>query len=197
VGNEAKRDIRENKRKAYHLLVRSMSGETRHSTVAFPIVHSTKSAEYPSGNAALAFQRLKKRYCPSMAPALAILHRKFFASKLKKGEDPDLFLSYVEDLRYRMGEMKYAMEGDQFILPVLKNLTPEYDQQVFEKETRLGTEDAVQKLMIKEVRNALCLHFERIIKGRNDDEDGKEIALFAGGKLKGKNLFAKIVQSLN
>jgi gag-polypeptide of LTR copia-type len=129
---------------------------------------------------------LKKRYSPSTAPALAILQKKFFASKLKKGGDPDLFLSYVEDLRYRMGEMKYVMEDDQFFLHILNYLTPEYDQQVFSMESKIGTQDADQKLKIEDVRDVLCLRNERINKGRNDDEDGKEIALSAGGKFKGK-----------
>jgi hypothetical protein len=170
VENEAKREICENNRKAYHILVLSMSRETPHCTVAFTIVRSTKSAEYPSGNAALAFQRLKKRYCPSTAPALAILHQKFFASKLKN----------------RMGEMRYAMEDDQIFLHVLNNLTPKYDQQVFATETRIVTQDADKKMKIEEVEDAICLRYECINKGCNDDEYGKEIALFAGGKFKCK-----------
>jgi hypothetical protein len=41
VGHELKRDIRNNSRKAYHLLVLRMNGETPHSMVAFTVVRST------------------------------------------------------------------------------------------------------------------------------------------------------------
>jgi hypothetical protein len=55
VGNELKREICENNRKAYHVFVLSISSETPHIMVAFTIILSLKSAEYPSGNAALGF----------------------------------------------------------------------------------------------------------------------------------------------
>jgi hypothetical protein len=52
VENELKSEICEYNCKAYHSLFLNMSGETPHSMVAFTIVCSTMTAEYPSGNAA-------------------------------------------------------------------------------------------------------------------------------------------------
>jgi Zinc knuckle len=115
-----------------------------------------------------------------------MLHQKCFLAKLKKGGDPDLFISYDEDLRYGMSEIKCKIEDDQFFLHIINNLTPDYDQQVAILEKRSGTEDADKKLKIEEVRDELCLRYERMNKGRNDDKEGKDIAMYAGGKFKGK-----------
>jgi gag-polypeptide of LTR copia-type len=98
---------------------------------------------------------LKKRYCPSTAPQLAMLHQKFFSVKLKKGGEPDLFISYVEDLCYRMSKMNCKIEDDKFFLQILNNLTSDYDPQVAIMEKRILTQDADKKLKIEEDRRSL------------------------------------------
>jgi hypothetical protein len=82
--------------------------------------------------------------------------------------------------------MKAKIEDDQSYLHILNNLTPDYDQQVATMEKRIGTLDAAQKLKIEEVRDDLCLRYERMNKGRNNNEESKEIALNARGKPKRK-----------
>jgi hypothetical protein len=83
-GNES-RDIC----KAYHLLILSMSGELLHSMVAFTIVQSNQTTDYPIGNAALGIQRLKK---PEHGTISGELCQKVFIARLKKCVDPNWFL---------------------------------------------------------------------------------------------------------
>jgi hypothetical protein len=67
--------------------------------VAFDIIMGMKSPEYPNGNARLAWQRLKQKYAPTTAFALSTVYKKYAASKLRKGHDPDVFITYLQDLR--------------------------------------------------------------------------------------------------
>jgi hypothetical protein len=83
AGNNKKRETCEKNRKAYHLLILSMSGDTPHSAVA--IVQSKKTADNLFVNAAQGFQQINKRYCPSTAPHLAMLHQMFFSAKNQEG----------------------------------------------------------------------------------------------------------------
>lgn len=56
---------------AYSDLILSMQDGTPHGNIAFNIVRQAVTDEYPNGNAAEAFTRLKKKYNPETAPELA------------------------------------------------------------------------------------------------------------------------------
>ena len=174
---------------AYSDLILSMEDGTPHGNIAFNIVRQAVMVdEYPNGNAAEAFARLKRKYNPETAPELARLHKLFHGTKQNKNQDPDLYISYLEDLRIRLAEMKSMMTDDQFIMHILNNLDREYEFQVNLMERRVGA--ATDPLTLEEVRDELCLRFERMSKQRpngilgNDDEE--EHALYAGAQFKGK-----------
>ena len=79
-------------KEAYSDLILSMNYGTPHGNVAFNIVRQAVTAdEYPNGNAAEAFARLKKKYNPETAPELAQLHKIFFGAKQKRSQD----LTYI------------------------------------------------------------------------------------------------------
>ena len=82
--------------------------------VAFSLVRASKSMEYPDGNIAVAWMRLKKKYAPTTAPTLAKYHKMFYGAKLRQGSDPDGFITYLEDLQLKMEEMGSRMSDTQF-----------------------------------------------------------------------------------
>ena len=112
---------------AYSDLILSMNYGTPHGNVAFNIVRQAVTQdEYPNGHAGEAFAKLKKKYNPDSAPELARLHKLFYGARQKRSQDPDLYISYLEDLRMRMAEMKSTMSDNQFIMHILNNLDKEY-----------------------------------------------------------------------
>jgi hypothetical protein len=62
--------------------VKTSSGKT-----AFNLVKGCKTKDHPDGNAASAWERLKKMYEPVAAPTLVKLEKQFRDHSLKKGQD--------------------------------------------------------------------------------------------------------------
>ena len=168
---------------AYEELVLSIDDNESAGKVAFKIVKKSKTAENADGDAHLAWTGLKRKYAPTTAPTLANLHKQFYKAKLKKKTDPDTFMTYLEDIRGRMEEMKSFMSDDQFLLHVLNNVSKEYETQVNNVEKRVG--HATNPLDIEELRSDLCLRFERMNADDESDESEDEKALF-GAQFKGR-----------
>jgi hypothetical protein len=173
--------IQEKNDSGYSDLILSMNTEESGGMVAFKTIQNSKSKDYEKGNIEIAFKNLRHKYAPSSAPNLAKLHKSFYGAKLKKNVNPDIFITYLEDLRGRMENMGSEMTDDQFILHVVNNLTEDYMNQVENLERRIGSE--TDPLDIEDVREELNLKFERLkTRGKNNsDDDDDEHALFAGG----------------
>jgi hypothetical protein len=103
AAKEVKMNIRELNEFAYSDLILSMDTEKSWGKVAFNIVKPSKTREYPDGNVAVAWQGLKRKYAPNTAPSLSKLHKQFYSAKLKKKVDPDIFISYLEDVQRAIG----------------------------------------------------------------------------------------------
>ncbi len=114
-------EIQELNESGYTDLILSMDTETSSGKVAFNIVRNSKSKDYEDGNIEVAFKNLRRKYAPQNAPSLAKLHKSFYGASLKKNVDPDVFITYLEDIRSRMEDMKSTMTDDQFILHVVNN----------------------------------------------------------------------------
>jgi transposase InsO family protein len=177
--------IRELNEQGYSDLILSMDTKENAGKVAFNLVRSSKNEDYEDGNIATAFKSLQRKYSPKTAPTLAKYHKLFYSAKLKKKADPDVFITYLEDLRLNMAEMKSKMTDDQFLLHLLNSLTKDYDPEVKDLEKRIGSDD--NPLDIEEVREDLNLRYERL--GKPDDDSGsedEEHALYVGGQFKGR-----------
>jgi hypothetical protein len=144
-------------KEAYSDLILSMMDGTPHGNVALDIVRQAVSADYPNGDAADEMARLKKRYQPQSAPELVRLHKFFYGTRQKRRQDTDLYISYIEDIRFRMAEMHSTITDQQFLNPVLNTLDKDYANQVNLIERRVG--DATNPLTIEEMRDELCLRY--------------------------------------
>jgi hypothetical protein len=182
---KAKVKTRELNEQGYSDLILSMDTKSNAGKVAFNLVRGSKTPDYEDGNIAVAFKSLKRKYSPKTAPTLAKYHKLFYSAKLKKKADPDVFITYLEDLRLNMAEMKSTMSDDQFLLHLLNNLTKEYEPEVKDLEKRIGS--STDPLDIEEVREDLSLRYERLGKTDDDsDSDDEEHALYVGGQFKGR-----------
>ena len=177
--------------KAYADLVLSMDTDKPSGRVAFNIIRGTKTAEYADGNAALAWKRLKRKYEPNTAPTLMKLTQLYQNARLKKGRDPDVFVTYLEDLRSRLQVMNWEVTDTQFMVKILNSLPDDYENQMNVLERRIGS-NGEDSLTIEDIREELNLRFERINdrekRSLKDEviENGGEMALFAGGQFKGR-----------
>jgi hypothetical protein len=52
----------------------------------------------------MAWERLKNKFEPSSAPSLFKLEKQFRQCSLKKGQDPEIWITELEDYRMRLEE---------------------------------------------------------------------------------------------
>jgi gag-polypeptide of LTR copia-type len=159
--------------------------KTSFGKVVFNIVRGCKSKDYPDGNATTAWEKLKNKYEPTSAPSMVKLDKQFRDSSLKKGEDPEVWITQLEDISARLEEMGLEILEKQFMIHVLNNLPPDYDLQVALLERRIG--DEKDPLTVSEIRSELSLRFERLNNHSNNEngEASDEMALYSG-QFKGK-----------
>jgi hypothetical protein len=105
---------------------------------------------------------------------------------LKKGQDPEVWITESEDLHVKLENMGSCITENQFVIHILNNLSSDYDHQPALMERRVG--DADKPLTVEAVRGELNLRFERLNMKTSRNEEGEvleEQALFSGN-FKGK-----------
>jgi hypothetical protein len=88
TADEAK--VTEQNENAYADLIMSMDKSTQTGKIAFALVRGSKNKDYPDGNAAASWRRLKAKYMPDTAPTVTRLPQEFYSSKLQQGYDHDI-----------------------------------------------------------------------------------------------------------
>lgn len=183
-------ELIEENEKAYNDLIMSIDTTTAAGKVAFSLVRSSKTKDYPDGNAVVAWKRLRQKFMPDSAPTMTKLQQQFYSSKLEKNQDPDVWMTKMEYIRVQLEELSSEMTDIQFMTQIINNLTDDYEVLVEIVGRRL-----MDDLTIEELRNELNLRFERLQDKRhnnnnnsnNSNDDNKpEHAMYAGGKFKGK-----------
>jgi hypothetical protein len=119
-------ELREKNKKAYSNLVCSMDTSTPAGNVAFQLVWSSKSVDYPDGHTPTSCDKLMGKYRPKTAPTLTKLHREFYAMVMNAGQDPDVFLVKLEYQQMLMEQLESKMTGNQFLMHVVNVLPTEY-----------------------------------------------------------------------
>jgi hypothetical protein len=118
--------------------------------VAFNIIRRCKTKDYPDENGSLAWERLKNKYEPVSAPSMMKLEKHFRELSLKKGQDPEVWITELEYLCVKLENMGSCSTENQFMIHILHNLTSDYDLQLALIERRVG--DADKPLTVEEVR---------------------------------------------
>jgi hypothetical protein len=130
---------------AYNQLILLIDVKATSGKVAFNIIRRCKTKDYPDGNGAIAWERLKNKYEPVSAPSMVKLERQFRELSLKKGQDPEIWITELEDLCVKLENMGSCITENQFMIHILNNLTSDYDLQLALMERRVG--DAVKNTL--------------------------------------------------
>jgi Reverse transcriptase (RNA-dependent DNA polymerase)/gag-polypeptide of LTR copia-type/Zinc knuckle len=171
---------------AYTELILSIDDKTSNGKVAFNLVKGCKNKDFVDGNASMAWDRLRNKFEPQSAPSLVKMEKQFRQCALKKGQDPDVWITELEDYRMKLDELGSSISNNQFIIHILNNMTDDYELQLAMMEKRLN--DKINLLTVDEIRDDLNLRFERLnIKTNENNENGNnhDVAFF-GGQFKGK-----------
>jgi len=158
---KAKIEIRESNKLAFEELVLSIDTSQPKGRVTFQSICSCRSMEYKNGNTADAWKSLSNKYAPKIAPMKLELKLKFQHMKLRDAsEDPNVWISQLEDLRARLKDMNAPILDDDFYVHILNNLPAEYEVQVSKLEERFGS--TTNPLTIQDLQNKLNLKYARL-----------------------------------
>jgi hypothetical protein len=100
---------------AYKELILLIDDKTSSGKVAINLVKGCKNKDYADGNASMAWERLKNNLEPSSAPSMVKLEKQFRQCSLKKGQDPDIWITELENYRMRLGQLGSGISDNQFI----------------------------------------------------------------------------------
>jgi hypothetical protein len=153
---------------AYEDLGLCIDGTTPSGHVAFGCVKGAKTTRLGHGVISL-YQRLH-----------LILQNLFQSCDLQTKQDPDEWLTELEDLRERLAATKLDMTDEAFLEHALSNVPQEYNIEVLLLEKRLG--HTTSPLTIENLRDALNLKFERMNLKKNKNgrnNNNKESATIA------------------
>ena len=101
---------------AYTKLIQSIvvSGK-----VAFNKVKGWKIKDYPDGNVFTAWERLKNEYESISGPSLVMLEKQFRELSLKKGQDPEIWITELVEIRMKLEVMGSSISENQFMIHIL------------------------------------------------------------------------------
>ena len=100
----------------YTDLILSMDTTKKGGKIAFACIKRSKSKEYPEGNIAVAWENLKKKYEPNTRPQLIILENEYHNLKMKKGEDPDSFITNLKFMAARLEELGHEISKNSMVV---------------------------------------------------------------------------------
>jgi gag-polypeptide of LTR copia-type len=92
-------------------------------------VKGCKYKDYVNSNALLAWECLKNKFEPVSASSLVKLEKQFSQCALKKNQDPEIWLTELEDLRMKLEDLGSSITDNQFMIHILNNMTTYYDLQ--------------------------------------------------------------------
>jgi hypothetical protein len=105
-------------------------------------------------------ERLKNKYEPIAAHSSVKLEKRFREMSLKKGQDPGIWITELEEMHVRLEAMGSSISENQLMIHILNNLTSDYELQPALMQRRVG--DVEKPLTIEEIRGELSLLYERM-----------------------------------
>ncbi len=166
VPPEKKETLRENEAmarefnmNAYSNLILSCKG------VPFSIVEGTVSKDMPSGDARLAWQRLKDRYQVENMASLVELKREFTQLSLKLNQDPDCWFLELEHIRNRLDAMKNKVNDEDLIAHILLNIPNEYSELI------TAVEGDLDRISVATLQERIRSYYRRRIMRKEHPSD--------------------------
>jgi hypothetical protein len=106
--------VRDMNEMAYSDLIMAMDTSTNQGMVAFNLVMSSKTTEFCDGHAGISWKRLLLKYQPDTGCQLTKLHKQFYASIFKPGQDPDVWITLLEYICVQMETLGSKMSDANF-----------------------------------------------------------------------------------
>jgi gag-polypeptide of LTR copia-type len=182
--------VRDMKDLGYVDLILSMS-DTEVGGIALSYIKNAKTDALPDGDLQRAWEALEKKYFSKTSPVANALSKKFQDLKHKKGSDPDIWITQLEDIKIRLDSIgkAYEMPDEQFMAHVINNVSKVYESTVDFLGQRM--QDANSPLTLEEARGYFLVRIQRLCSQKEDkdtdnngSEEEKDIALFVKGKFK-------------
>jgi hypothetical protein len=87
-------------------------------------------------------------------------YKKNATSKLRKGHDPDVFITYLPGLHMRLAEMNQVVDNKEFMLHILANLGDDYELVQFHLDQRMFS--TINPLTLEDSHHELNNRYEKI-----------------------------------
>ena len=173
--DKRKLKLRKTNQRAYCELMLTCKG-----TISFAIVEKLVTDDLPTGDAYLAWKKLKQKFNPQTSANKLKLKKQFTNSSLTDWKkDPDDCITGLDILRTQLEEMGHTISDEDFKIHILNNLPTEYKSKVESLEKDLDNKDC--PVTLDQMTNKLNLKYEKICKkNEHDPESGEQ-------KKKGKN----------
>ena len=173
----------------------SIDTEKPSGKVAFSLVESSTSPDYPNGHLPTAWKALKKKYQPETVTELTTLETQFYASALiDVTSDPDVWIAELENLRTRilMIDPAAKISDHLMILHILSHLPDEYENTIdnCSKQLSAGT------LSLEQLKDDVQAKYSRIRRLHKSDTPTNDKALVSmlTGLMERDEAFAAFVQ---
>ena len=162
--NEENKKLANMNDKAYNELVLSCVDETSSS-----IVDGAKTSELAKGDVKLAWNELKLRFEPETGTELVRLKREYNGLQMKANEDPDDYLTRLDNYRNKMkrAPFHHIIRDQDFFIHVLNTLPKEYKSVVEALERKLGK----GTLTMTKVKSKLRSKYARVKMGKKANKN--------------------------
>ena len=139
-----------------------MDSCTSQGRVAFNYLDASRPPKYPEGNSRQAYKKLQAKYNPKAAPNIVALQAQFSTTELKRGGDPNIFITAMEDIRTRLTDMGMTISDKQLMIQILNGLTRDYENQQDNLSSRLN--DTSNPLTVEQIRTEVNHRYQRLLK---------------------------------
>ncbi len=170
--------IRKANLKAYNLLLMSVDDE-----VSFGAVDSAVTDDLPTGDARLAWTKLKDIHKPKTISTKIGLKREYNTCKMgDPTRNPDIWFNEMDRIKAKLkNDFKYVIDDDDFLEEILARLPEEYETVVESAEGDMNKGNSVTyeavKGMIREKHGRICK--KKGVEVNHDQEGKDEKALAA------------------
>lgn len=177
-GDKAKAKIFDRATRAYDELILSLDHLSSSGRVAFSLVKSRCSSDYPNGNIFVAWQSLSKQFEPQTITELTTLEQKFYKSELTSCEsNPDVWFAQLENMRTRIQFLddKSTISDHLMTMHILSHLPNKYEN------TIKNAMDNIASLGLEGLKDKIRAKYSRIMHERSSTRKSKsaEKALLA------------------
>jgi hypothetical protein len=107
---------------AYTEFILSKDVKASSGKVAFKVIRGCKTKDYLVVNDFNVLEKLKNKHEPVSAPSMVKLEKQFKELSLKKGQDPEIWITELENLHVKLENMGSCITENQFMILTAKNL---------------------------------------------------------------------------